>query len=340
MDPFSALLIALHAVPVLLGAFAGTLLVARELETGTFRFTWTQAAGRRRNLAVSLAVLAVPVVVGACVLGLMPGPHAHVFEVAGPDSVRTTGIFGASPLVLAAWCLPGLAIGVLIGALTGTVVAAIATSAVVLGAAALFSSGFVRRLFAIAPAVRHVPGPVWLGSGSLSQPAPRGQEMSGSWLVSSWLTVRNRQRLCAASTERFPGESAASKRDPGAWPGAHHLGYFVSYQPAGRYRVFKGPGAPSCSSSLRSRLPRAGRDPAARFSPGLMAGGRPQPKRKTTLSGGATLRKRLLIVRDACLSSPRKRRASSVTVSSVPSRSCSAAAIFVLMGLRVVISLS
>ena len=78
----------------------------------------------------------------------------------------------------------------------------------------------------------------------------------------------------------------------------------------------------------------------ARFSPGLMAGGRPQPKRKTTLSGGATLRKRLLIVRDACLSSPGNRRASPVTVSSVPSRSCSAAAIFVLMGLRVVISLS
>jgi DDE superfamily endonuclease len=68
----------------------------------------------------------------------------------------------------------------------------------------------------------------------------RGQEMSGSWLVSSWLTVQDGQRLSAASTERFSSEFAASKRDPGAWLDAHHLGYFVSYQPAGRYWVFQG----------------------------------------------------------------------------------------------------
>ena len=38
----------LFAVPVLLGAFVGAPLLARELETGTFRFAWTQGAGRTR----------------------------------------------------------------------------------------------------------------------------------------------------------------------------------------------------------------------------------------------------------------------------------------------------
>ena len=38
--------IALQAVPALIGAFAGAPVLARELETGTFRYAWTQGIGR------------------------------------------------------------------------------------------------------------------------------------------------------------------------------------------------------------------------------------------------------------------------------------------------------
>jgi hypothetical protein len=38
----------MFAVPVLLGAFSGAPLLSRELESGTFRFAWTQGAGRTR----------------------------------------------------------------------------------------------------------------------------------------------------------------------------------------------------------------------------------------------------------------------------------------------------
>ena len=34
--------------PLLIGAFAGAPLIGRELETGTFRYTWTQGVGRVR----------------------------------------------------------------------------------------------------------------------------------------------------------------------------------------------------------------------------------------------------------------------------------------------------
>lgn len=37
----------LQAVPVLIGAFAGAPVLAREFETGTFRYAWTQGFGRR-----------------------------------------------------------------------------------------------------------------------------------------------------------------------------------------------------------------------------------------------------------------------------------------------------
>jgi len=43
-------------VPLVLGVFWGAPLVARELETGTFRLAWTQSVSRTRWLAVKLAV--------------------------------------------------------------------------------------------------------------------------------------------------------------------------------------------------------------------------------------------------------------------------------------------
>ena len=38
--------IALQVVPALIGAFIGAPVLARELETGTFRYAWTQGIGR------------------------------------------------------------------------------------------------------------------------------------------------------------------------------------------------------------------------------------------------------------------------------------------------------
>ena len=51
--------VALQAVPPLIGAFAGAPVLARELETGTFRYAWTQAFGRWRWAVAKLVLLAV-----------------------------------------------------------------------------------------------------------------------------------------------------------------------------------------------------------------------------------------------------------------------------------------
>src|SRR5665213_3659022 len=47
---FSAIVIALHILPVIVGLFIGAPLVAREIESGTFRYAWTQETGRTRNV--------------------------------------------------------------------------------------------------------------------------------------------------------------------------------------------------------------------------------------------------------------------------------------------------
>ena len=61
----------LQAIPPLLGAFVGAPVLARELETGTFRYAWTQAFGRWRWTLAKLVPLAVVLAAAAGVFSLL-----------------------------------------------------------------------------------------------------------------------------------------------------------------------------------------------------------------------------------------------------------------------------
>ena len=61
----------LQVVPALIGAFAGAPVLARELETGTFRYAWTQGFGRWRWTLAKLVPLAVAVTAAAGMFSLL-----------------------------------------------------------------------------------------------------------------------------------------------------------------------------------------------------------------------------------------------------------------------------
>src|ERR1700685_1722428 len=61
----------LLVLPALIGAFWGAPLVARELETGTFRLAWTQSVTRQRWLAVKLALTGLASMAVAGLLSLI-----------------------------------------------------------------------------------------------------------------------------------------------------------------------------------------------------------------------------------------------------------------------------
>jgi hypothetical protein len=61
----------LQAVPALIGVFVGGPLLARELETGTSRFAWTQGCGRLRWTISKLLPLAALVTAGAIAVSLV-----------------------------------------------------------------------------------------------------------------------------------------------------------------------------------------------------------------------------------------------------------------------------
>ena len=68
--------------PLVIGAFVGAPLIAREVESGTYRFAWTQGVGRTRLLLVTLAMLALVVTLVAVVLGLLLGGwYVHPYAV-------------------------------------------------------------------------------------------------------------------------------------------------------------------------------------------------------------------------------------------------------------------
>ena len=61
----------LQVVPVLIGAFVGAPVLARELETGTFRYAWTQGFGRWRWALAKLVLLAVVLAAAAGAFGVL-----------------------------------------------------------------------------------------------------------------------------------------------------------------------------------------------------------------------------------------------------------------------------
>ena len=71
----------LLVVPALVGMFFGAPLVARELETGTFRLAWTQSATRIRWLAVKLGLVGLASSVVAGGLSLMVAWWANPIDI-------------------------------------------------------------------------------------------------------------------------------------------------------------------------------------------------------------------------------------------------------------------
>jgi hypothetical protein len=67
----AALGLVVLVVPALIGVFWGAPLIARELETGTFRLAWTQSVTRTRWLAVKLGVVGLGSVIVAGLMSLL-----------------------------------------------------------------------------------------------------------------------------------------------------------------------------------------------------------------------------------------------------------------------------
>jgi len=119
----------LQPVPALIGAFVGPLVLARELETGTFRYAWTQSFGRWRWTLAKLVMLGIAVAAIAGAFSVLVSWYYQPYLASGrlydPTSPLHHWLFDLRGVAFAAWTLTAFAIGALAGMLIRRVVPAI-----------------------------------------------------------------------------------------------------------------------------------------------------------------------------------------------------------------------
>jgi hypothetical protein len=134
-NTFSILLV---LAPALIGAFAGAPVLARELETGTYRYAWTQGYGRTRWAIAKLVLIAVTVTAVAGAFSALWTWFFQPFLRQEDMNVLTATVFSTHGLAFAAWTLAAFTIGAMFGMLVRRIVPAMAlTLGVYLGLALL-----------------------------------------------------------------------------------------------------------------------------------------------------------------------------------------------------------
>ena len=231
----------LQAVPVLIGAFVGAPVLARELETGTFRYAWTQGFGRWRWALAKLALLAVAVAAAAGVFSLLLSWYYQPYFAAANQSLGLSeltpfspGVFDLRGVTFAAWTLAAFAIGALAGMLIRRVVPAIVATLVAYAGLAFAAGGWLRPAY-MTPVVTsnlNVPGSAWI----ISQWWTKG----GRFAFAGWPPDRLLQQFCPAGPPGAVGPGGKPKEVALAQCLTSH-GYtqWTSYQPASRFWPFQ-----------------------------------------------------------------------------------------------------
>jgi hypothetical protein len=224
--------ILLQAVPALIGAFIGAPVLAREMETGTFRYAWTQGIGRWRWTLGKLVPLAVAVAAAAGAFSVLSSWYDQPFIAAGYTIPFSSRVFDLTGVAFAAWTLAAFAIGVLAGMLTRRVVPAIAATLAVYAGLALATGLFLREHY-ITPLVTSqpdLPGSAWPVSQWYAKDGKFAFPARGSQLVNAV------EQLCNGNR----GSSATGGlRSPAQCLTRHGYTLWTHYQPGSRFWPFQ-----------------------------------------------------------------------------------------------------
>jgi hypothetical protein len=226
----------LQAVPVLIGAFAGAPVLARELETGTYRFAWTQGIGRWRWTLAKLVLLAVVVTALAGAFSVLYSWYNQPFFAAGYAIPFSTRVFDLGEVAFAAWTLAAFSIGALAGMLIRRVVPAIAAALAAYTGLAVATALYLRQHY-MTPLLTsnpNLPGSAWSVSqwytkgGKFAFPAQGGQLVRAvNQFCGSGISINGRR---AART--FNGS-------PAQCLSRHGYTQWTSYQPGSRFWAFQ-----------------------------------------------------------------------------------------------------
>jgi hypothetical protein len=222
-------------LPGLIGAFAGAPVLARELETGTFRYAWTQGVGRTRWAIAVLIPGAFGVAAIMAAFGLLITWYERPLNQSQITPRLHPTIFPITGLASAAWPLLAFALGALAGLLWRRVIPALVTAFGLWFGLALLV-GNVLRMKYLSPKT----------TASLDYPA-------NSSTIDVWWTKGNVRVTSAQLNSALSGVNAqitgnGNNIKVGPTPGgddpvqyllAHGYSQVTSYQPGSRYWTFQ-----------------------------------------------------------------------------------------------------
>ena len=242
-------------LPAVIGLFWGAPLIARELESGTFRLAWNQSVTRERWLAAKLGILGLAAMALAGLFSLFLGwwaspiDHAAAIGASGGFEDRFFPVvFGTRGIVPIGYAAFAFALGVLVGLMIRRTIPAMGITLAVI-AAVQIAFPLVVRPHLITP-VRATtaltaaniqglgasPGPGG-GGGQLQTVFAGPPNVPGAWIISTQVITS----LGSTTLGTVP-QACQSQQGPNACFTAlaqMHLKQVVVYQPASRYWSFQ-----------------------------------------------------------------------------------------------------
>jgi len=210
-------------LPALVGVFVGAPLVARELEQGTYRFAWTQAVTRRRWLLSKTLLLALGTAVAAGVLAATVSWWRQPFDTFAGRMAPST--FDVEGIVVVAYALFALALGIFAGALLRRTVPAMT----------LALGGFFAVRLLVSRVVRpHYLPPLHQIAAGID-PRARARD----WVLDNSLVDAVGHKIAAPREDLAILHAQHAGVDPNAYLLSLGWKRVVTYQPAGRFWDFQ-----------------------------------------------------------------------------------------------------
>jgi len=221
-----AVLAVVLVAPALVGMFWGAPLVARELESGTYRLAWTQSVTRRRWMLGKLGVVALGAMAGAGLLSLMATWWSSPVVTAAQNRF-SPGQFGLLDLVPVGYAAFAFSLGAATGVLFRRTLPAMAVTLAGFVAARLAVTYWLRPHF-MAP-VREVLPLQDAGIGLVVGPGGptvvgQAPPLPNAWVVSTTVQdAAGRAPTAADLRHACPDLPGIGTAGPPAGPGVGHV---------------------------------------------------------------------------------------------------------------------
>jgi hypothetical protein len=229
----------LFGLPPIIGVFWGAPMVARELETGTFRLAWNQSVTRNRWLLVKLVGLGVASMAAAGLASLLVSWWSAPIVSAGHDALSsaTYASHGVVPVGYAAFAYT---VGVVVGLVSRrTVLAMGVTLAVVIVAMVAMPLGLRAQLVTPVHLVRPLGADdfhhISMSGGSTDIHAYGDVDVAGAWVLSNRTITSDGKEFTGPADTTVCGIHAASPGGCMQWLAAKGLRQDAWYVPASRF---------------------------------------------------------------------------------------------------------